>query len=253
MITEQKPTISIITVVYNGGDLLARTINSIRRQKFKNIEYIIIDGGSADTTLEVIKANLDMVNFWVSESDEGLYDAMNKGLKAASGKYVWFINAGDEIYDEYTLAGIFDPEKDDETDIYYGSAVIIDSTGQEVGLRRQKLPGKLNWRSLKNGMVVSHQSFIVKRSIAPNYNLRYKCSADIDWVIASLKIAVKIVNTQKNLSRFLEGGRSRQTIIPSLKERFVIMTEYYGLIPTLWYHIPIAFRFFSFLLRNNRF
>ncbi len=247
------PIVSIITVVYQGADLLENTIQSIIDQTLTNYEYIIIDGGSSDGTLEIIRKHEDQITKWISEPDKGLYDAMNKGLNIASGEYVWFINAGDKIYDESTLEKVFKPDRESDADVLYGGTVIIDPSGNEIGLRRQKLPDKLNWRSLKNGMVVSHQSFIVKRSLAPNYNLTYRCSSDIDWVISSLKASGNVINTKMILCRFLQGGRSRSTIIPSLKERFVIMTHYYGLIPTIWYHIPIAFRFFLFLIRNKRF
>jgi glycosyltransferase involved in cell wall biosynthesis len=248
-----KPFLSIITVVFNGGKTLEKTIQSIDEQSFKKIEYIIIDGASKDNTIEVIEKYEKSVHHWISESDEGLYDAMNKGLKIATGEYVWFINAGDQLYDRDTAENIFKLHTAENADIYYGEAVIINAEGNEIGLRRQKVPEKLTWKSLKMGMVVSHQSIIVRRTLAPFYNLKYKYSTDIDWVIYSLKAAGKIVNTHQIVSRFLEGGRSRQTIIPSLKERFNIMSHYYGFFTTVAYHFPIAFKFIVFLFRNKRF
>jgi glycosyltransferase involved in cell wall biosynthesis len=249
----EAPFITIITVVYNAAGLLEKTIQGIQAQTFKDFEYLIIDGGSTDGTVEIIRKYSTVVTTWTSEPDNGLYDAMNKGLKMASGEFVWFINAGDQPYSETIVGSLYEISKKHDADILYGGTVVINESGLEIGLRRQKLPEKLNWKSLKRGMVVSHQSILVKRNIAPLYNLKYKCSADIDWVIAGLKSASHIVNTHLVLSRFLDGGRSKSTIGPSLKERFIIMWHHYGMVTTLWQHIPIAIRFFLFLFRNRRF
>ena len=91
------PSISIITITYNAQDFLERTIISIRNQTSKNFEYILIDGGSCDRTMDIVEANCDLFSIIISEKDKGLYDAMNKGLNKASGEYIWFMNAGDEI------------------------------------------------------------------------------------------------------------------------------------------------------------
>jgi glycosyltransferase involved in cell wall biosynthesis len=253
MMPDKTPTISIITVVFNGKETLEKTITSVSAQTYRNIEYIVVDGNSNDGTVEIIKNNSGTISRWISEPDNGLYDAMNKGLKMAKGDYIWFVNAGDQIYNAQTLEKIFGKAPDLHADIYYGEVTIIDSNGNEIGMRRQKLPEKLTWKSLKMGMVVSHQAFIVKRSLAPFYNLQYKYSSDIDWVICSLKSSKNTLNTKQVLSKFLDGGRSKQTIIPSLRERFIIMAQYYGLIPTIMYHFPIAFKFLVFLIRNKRF
>jgi glycosyltransferase involved in cell wall biosynthesis len=248
----ELPKISIITVVYNSARFLEATVQSIVNQTFKNFEYIIIDGGSTDGTLEIIGKYENQISRWTTGPDSGLYDAMNKGMDLATGQYLWFINAGDEIYDNETLSKIFNAEATN-AEIFYGETLIIEQNRNEVGMRRQAIPEKLNWKSLKKGMVVSHQSFIVRKEIAPYYDLKYNCSADIDWVIKSLKSSKQIVNTHLVLSRFMDGGRSKSTIAPSLKERFRIMIFHYGLLSTLINHIPIAFRFFAFLLRNRRF
>lgn len=250
---QNKPIVSIITVVFNGVEFLEPTVLSVIDQQCDNYEYIIVDGGSTDGTLDIIRKYEKKIKVWISEPDNGLYDAMNKGLGMAQGDYVWFINAGDELYDPGTLCKIFDDDKGMYSDIYYGETLIIDQHRQPVGMRRQKTPEKLSWKSLKYGMVVSHQSIIVKRSVAPVYNLGYTCSADIDWVIRSLKQAKTIKNTHLILSRFMDGGRSKSTISPSLKERFRIMKENYGWLRTVLYHFVIAVRFLFFVIRHRRF
>jgi glycosyltransferase involved in cell wall biosynthesis len=247
-----QPIVSIITVVFNGERFLEATIKSVINQEYKNYEYIIIDGGSTDGTLDIIRKYEKQVSKWTSGTDSGLYDAMNKGIDLATGDYLWFLNAGDEIFDKNTLSNIF-KNSENLADVLYGETIIIDNDRKEIGMRRQKIPEKLTWKSLKKGMVVSHQSILVRKDIAPHYDLQYSCSSDIDWVIKSLKSAKNIINTHQILSRFMDGGRSKSTIVPSLKERFRIMVRNYGIFSTLISHIPIAFRFFTFLLRNRRF
>ncbi len=250
--TSQSPLVSIITVVFNSEKLLDQTIQSIISQKYKNIEYIIIDGGSTDSTVDIIKKYKHEVAYWISEPDRGLYDAMNKGLAAAKGDYVWFINSGDRIYDDEILEKVF-PKNVVLFDIYYGQTMMIDEVGQVIGSRRLKPGRALNWRSLKMGMLVSHQSFIVKRELAPFYDLRFKFSADFDWMIKVLKKTSSIKNTELVLSEFLDGGLTKQNILPGLKERFRIMSYYYGLVPTIFRHFIIGAKFLIFLIRHRRF
>lgn len=248
----KKPLISIITVVYNGAQFLEATIKSIINQDYENIEYIIIDGGSTDGTIDIIRKYDAHISKWSSKPDNGLYDAMNSGILLSSGEYLWFINAGDEIYDKSILSKILTDESI-IADVFYGETMIIDINRNEIGMRRQKVPEKLTWKSLKIGMVVCHQSFIVRKSISPLYNLNYHCSADIDWMIKSLKASKIIINTKLILCRFMDGGKSKHTIKNNLTERFQIMVNNYGLFSTLFNHIEIAIRFFLFVSRNRRF
>src|SRR5690606_2467889 len=97
------PKLSVITIVYNNVKDIERTILSIITQTYDNIEYIIIDGGSTDGTLDIIKKYQHKVSQWVSEPDKGIYNAMNKGLKMSSGDYILFMNSGDEVYDQRTV------------------------------------------------------------------------------------------------------------------------------------------------------
>ncbi len=245
------PTISIITVVYNGEDTIQRTIDSIKNQSYKNIEYIIVDGLSKDNTVEIIKKNSEFVTKFISEPDNGLYDAMNKALEMATGDYVWFINSGDEIANSDVLSNVF--TNSENADIYYGDTLIVDDNGEEIGKRRLQPPKELTWKDFKKGMVVSHQSIIIKRDITRKYDLNYRFSADFDWVLYALKKSKKNVNTQIVLSKFLDGGLTKQNIIPGLKERFSIMVKNFGLIPTIYQHIFISIKFFAFYVKYKRF
>lgn len=246
------PLVSIITVVYNDDVGLEKTIKSIRVQTYPNIEHIVIDGASTDGTIGVIRKYEDKIAYWVSEPDKGLYDAMNKGLTAASGDFVWFMNAGDLIHEPNTIEKIFGDGRE-LADIYYGDTMIVDKEYRHIGLRRLRPPEKLNWKSFRQGMLVCHQAILVRRALAGQYDERYSHSADFDWVIRALKKTDKIVNTGMILVSFLDGGHSKQNIKPSLKDRFHSMSRHYGFLPTLFSHIIIAIRFIRFYYREGRF
>ncbi len=251
---KRNPLISIITVVYNSQQFLEGTIQSIQAQSSNNFEYIIIDGGSTDGTLDIINQYSEVVTHFISEPDKGLYDAMNKGLRIASGDYIWFVNSGDKIYDEDTITLIESIANQYKTpDVIYGETMIIDEDDKIIGMRRLKTPDKLSWKNLINGLVVCHQSIIVKRSIAPCYNLKYRISADYDWILNSLKSSNWVENSGLIVSRYLDNGLSKNNIPRALKERFVIMVKNFGFFATIANHFLIAFRFFNFLIKNRRY
>jgi hypothetical protein len=192
------PVVSVITVVYNSLSLIEKTIKSIISQTYPNVEFIVIDGGSSDGTAGIIRLYEKQVCYWISEPDHGIYDAMNKGLSAATGDYVWFMNAGDRVYADNTLEKIFTDDRS-RTDsskggrqwakIYYGDTMIMDMEYQEVGLRRLRPPEVLSWKSFKRGMLVCHQAILVSRDIAEPFDPQYRHSADFDWVVRALKRA----------------------------------------------------------------
>ncbi len=247
----KQPLVSVITVVYNGEATLERTIKSVVEQTYPHLEYLVVDGGSSDGTLDVIRRYEKQITRWVSEPDEGLYHAMNKGMSMATGDYFWFINSGDEIADSQVLSQIF--ASGPPAEVYYGETVLVDPSGKEVGLRRLSPPENLSWRDFKRGMLVSHQSFIAARRVAATFNTQYRFSADFEWTLRALKAARKVQNTHLVLSRFLEGGLTRHNLIPGLRERFRVMVQHFGFWPATWAHLGIAFRFFRFWIRHGRF
>ena len=241
------PVVSIITITYNASRWLEQTILSILSQSYSNIEYIIIDGGSTDGTVDIVKQYASGISYWVSEPDKGIYDAMNKGLQKATGDYVWFINAGDSLYTSDTVQRVVSlvQKKKVLPDIIYGETSIIDEDGNSQGRRRLKAPDKLSWKSFRMGMLVCHQSFITKRTIAPLYDLTYRYSSDFDWCIRCMKQAKSIYNTRMILSNFLEGGVSTTQRKASLKERYDVMCKYYGTVSTSLLHVWFAMRFYT--------
>jgi len=245
-----KPILSVITIVYNNVSDIECTILSVLSQTYAGIEYIIVDGLSNDGTLEVIKRYESRIATLISEKDEGIYDAMNKGLAAATGDYVVFMNSGDEFYDAETVAAVF--AAGDDADIYYGETEMIDANGQSLGQRRHKAPKQFTWRSFKFGMSVSHQAIYIKRSLIEPYDRRYQLSSDIDWIIRAAKKAKKIVNVNRYVAKYLVGGMSKKKHRQSLEERFDIMKRHYGLVPTILNHFVIAFNLGWYWLRNRR-
>lgn len=236
-----SPKISVITVVYNGEPLIERTIKSVLSQKYANVEYIIIDGASTDSTLSIVNKYKDNIQTIISEKDKGIYYAMNKGLENATGDYILFINAGDEIYSTTTIGDIFSSSKN--ADVYYGNTAVVDESQQLLGDRRLTPPKKLSWKSFKYGMSVSHQSFIAKKTLCKPYNLDYKLAADIDWIISILRKSKKVTNVDFYISKFLEGGITSDQRSTAWKERFSVLVKHYGLIATCLNHIYIAFRY----------
>lgn len=245
-----KPVLSVITVVYNNVRDIDRTITSVLNQTYPAIEYIIIDGRSDDGTLDIIQKHGSRISRVISEKDRGIYDAMNKGLALATGDYVIFMNSGDAFYAADTVEKVFATAP--WADIYYGETEMINDRLESLGQRRHQAPEKFTWKSFKYGMNVSHQAIYIKRSLTEKYDLKYQLSADTDWIIRAAKKAAKIVNTQQYVAKYLVGGMSKARHRQSLKERFDIMHKYYGLIPTLFNHVIIAFNLGWYFLRNRR-
>jgi glycosyltransferase involved in cell wall biosynthesis len=134
--------ISIITVVFNGEQFLEETIRSVINQNYDNVEYIIIDGGSTDGTLNIIKKYEDKISYWVSEKDGGIYDAMNKALDVASGVWINFMNAGDSFCNAIVLEKLFAKEIEIDNKFVYGD-VLIDYGDFEV-IRKAGSLNRLN-------------------------------------------------------------------------------------------------------------
>lgn len=250
-----SPVLSIITVTYNAAPFIIPTIESVLSQSYENIEYIIIDGDSKDATKQLIQNYQSHLAQFISEPDEGLYDAMNKGIKLATGDFLLFLNAGDTLYNDNTIASSF-MHYQKTVDVLYGETMMIDEARKSIGTRsettRRKLPKNMIWKDMKYGMVVCHQSFIVRKDIAPYYIMNNLC-ADIDWVINCLKAARKIVNTNQIIANFLIGGLSKQHQQKALKDRYFVYKKQFGFLSNCWIHLVIAYRALAFkLTRTNK-
>lgn len=245
-----NPKLTVITIVYNNVKAIERTILSVLGQSYQNIEYIVIDGASGDGTLEVINRYADRLAKVISEPDAGIYDAMNKGLALATGDYLLFMNSGDEIYDTQTVQSVFATAP--SADIYYGETEMYDENWQSLGQRRHRAPKHFDWRGFRYGMNISHQAIYVKRALAQPYNLQYKYSADIDWIIKIAKKSSSIVNTHRYVAKYLVGGMSKQKHWESLKERFWILSKYYGFMNNLISHLVISCNLAFYYLKHRK-
>lgn len=237
------PTFSIVTVCYNAGAELEKTIRSVVAQTYPHVEYIIVDGASKDGTLAVIERYKDRIARMVSEPDKGLYDAMNKGIGMATGDYVCFLNAGDRFHADSTLQQMVDTLAGGELpDVLYGETELVDKEGRFVRMRRLSAPEVLTWRSFRQGMLICHQAFFAKTALAEPYDLQYRFSADFDWCIRIMKKAKTLHNTRLVLIDYLEEGMTTKNRKASLAERFRIMTRHYGPISTAAHHAWFVLR-----------
>ena len=238
---QEKPLISIITITFNAGELLKPTVESVMNQTFNDFEHIVIDGASTDNTLEIARLN-PKVRI-LSEPDKGLYDAMNKGLKMARGKYLLFLNAGDSFRSDDTLA-LYAREALKDRDIIYGDTMIVDKDRQDLRPRHHSAPDLLTFKSFSKGMLICHQAFMVKKELAPEYDLNYRLSADYDWTVKCIakSSAENCTNLKTVTINYLSDGMTDKNKIKSLKERYRIMSYHYGSIPTLLHHLKLILR-----------
>lgn len=239
------PKFSIITVTYNAEAVLDDTIQSVVAQTYKEIEYIIVDGGSKDKTLEIAKRYAEKLSVIISEPDKGLYDAMNKGIRLATGDYVCFLNAGDQLHEDETLFQIVQSLYEAELpDVIYGDTDIVDLDGHFLHKRRLSPPENLTWKSFKQGMLVCHQAFFARTSLAKvtPYNLKYRYSSDFDWCIRIMKQAKVLHNTYLTIIDYLSEGMTTQNHQASLMERFWIMSRHYGFLTTVFQHLWFTIR-----------
>ena len=212
---KNMPLISIITVVYNNASHLQKTFDSIFSQNYKNYELIVIDGNSNDGTVEVIKKNAHKITFWLSESDGGIYDAFNKGMKYAKGDYLGFVNSDDILLPDALQILKNYIKKFPEADFFFGS--VKKHWGILHGYKPWKI--RFSW-----GFYSSHSTgFFIKSKSAKlvgDYNLKYKYSADYDYFYRMIvKKKMKGIATRKDeiFGIFNRGGYS-STI--SFKDHF---------------------------------
>ena len=180
--------ISVVTVVYNNAATIKDCINSVLAQDYPDVEYIIIDGGSTDGTVEIVKGYEDKIDKFISEKDKGLYDAMNKGIKIATGDVVGTLNSDDFFYDSHVLTNIANAFTDEDTDAVIGDIVFIKDDAEQKVLRKYSsakwLPRRFAW-----GYMPAHPSFFAKKSLFDGlgyYKTDYRIASDYELLIRFL-------------------------------------------------------------------
>lgn len=216
----KQPLISIITVVLNGASTIEDAFASVFSQDFSDYEYIVIDGGSSDDTVEIIKQNESKLAYWVSEPDNGVYDAMNKAVSLARGKWIYFLGADDVLYN--VLAGVAGYLADDKT-VYYGD-VFRPFAKRRYDGRFSAL--KLSFRN------ICHQSIFYPRHVFErySYNLKYpflsdyefnmRCFSDPELNFLYIPITVAIFNDSGGLSQSRDDGSFQSTKLALIKKNF---------------------------------
>ena len=208
--------ISIITVVYNNEKTLQDAIDSISNQTYKNVEYIVIDGGSTDNTLEILKKNKSKINYLISEKDKGLYDAMNKGIRVSTGDVIGILNSDDLYQDENVIQDVMDQFiNNSELDVLYGDLVYVKKEDTDKIVR--------NWTSCNyylnyfdDGIVPPHPSLFVKKNVYLEielFDLDFKLAADYELMFRILK---KHSYNSKYINRLIVkmrlGGESNKNL-----------------------------------------
>lgn len=219
-IVKTGPRISIITVTYNSSAYLQDCINSIKQQDYDNIEYIIIDGKSTDGTQAIIRRNEDVVDFWVSETDRGMYDAINKGMAIATGDYIGLLNSDDVLDNPKVISRVVKTFEEQKVDSVYGDLEFVDRHDVNRVMRIWK--GKPYKRSrFLYGWMPAHPTFYIRRSLIEQhgpYETHFYSAADYEFMCRYLyKNNISSAYIPSLMVRMRLGGQSNNNIKSRLR------------------------------------
>lgn len=206
-----NPLVSIITATYNAEKFLPCLVNSIRNQKYKNFEWIVVDGNSTDKTLEIIKANIDIIKTLITEKDDGIFDAWNKGITCSQGDWICFLGADDEIFPNALVEMVDEIQKFTHPVDFVSGKIQLSENGQIL-----QIVGKpWNWKTIKKYMCVAHPgAFHSKEFIRKNglFDKKYRAAGDFEYILrAGDHLSAKYV--EKILVKMDVGGISRKNSI----------------------------------------
>ena len=219
----KEPKISIITVSFNSQSTIKHTIQSVASQDYQNKEYILIDGASTDWTLDIISFLKDKINYFVSEKDNGIYNAMNKGIKASSGDIIGILNSDDFYSNNEVLSKVANIFKETDCDCLYGDLVYVDK-GDARNIVRYWKSGEFSKRKLRMGWMLPHPTFFVKKEIYEKYglyNLKLKTAADYEMILRLLhNDSIKVEYLPEILIKMRIGGESNSSFLNRLKGNY---------------------------------
>ena len=205
--------VSIITVCYNAEKHIEETIQSVLSQDFNDLEYLLIDGGSNDSTVEIVNKYNSKIDFIISEKDEGMYDAMNKGIKLAKGELIGILNAGDLFVNEKVVSEIVN--KIEEKDAVYADLDYVNELNTNKVIRKWK-SGEFNFTNFKYGWMPPHPTLFIRKKIYENfgmYRLDYKTAADYELMLRIFyKNECSAVYLNKVIVKMRVGGASNSSI-----------------------------------------
>ena len=209
--------VSIITATYNSGKTIQRAIDSIASQDYNNIEYIIIDGGSTDNTLQIISENQDKISKFVSEKDKGIYDALNKGIRLAGGEIIGFLNSDDVYNNKYIVSKIVNSFEKKKADIVYGDLVYQSKDINNEKTIRYWKSNIFNLDYLKYGWMPPHPTLYCTKEVYDRYGLyddNFKISADYEFILRVFKEPSLVKTYIPNvLVRMDMGGISNNSLM----------------------------------------
>jgi len=229
-----SPEVSVITVCLNSSKSIEKTIRSVINQTYENLEYIVIDGGSDDGTLEILNSYDTCIDHWISEPDEGIYDAMNKGVELASGDYLIFMNSGDCFNDNYIVTRVMEEcgkvdRNLDTVSLIYGNALVIN---EELGIGYKKKKERFNIKDFYSGQPICHQAVFFRKNLFNEvgiYNKNLKLLGDYEWFIRFFNNKKKYITRfiDIDIVRFQMDGLSIKLFDKAFIERKKIVKQYF--------------------------
>lgn len=230
--------VSIITICYNREATIDNAIESVLNQDFPNIEYIVIDGNSTDGTTEIIQSYGDKISRFVSEPDKGMYDALNKGLRLATGDIIGLMHSDDEFYDATVVSQIVAAfQNNPNTDGVYGDGIYVSNDAEER-IIRDRIGGAYSLKKVQSGWLPLHPTVYLKRTVIEKYgfyNLDFKIASDTELLLRYLyKYQIKITYVNSYFVKMRMGGLST-----SYKRAFEVLVEDYNIYK---FHGLFAFR-----------
>jgi GT2 family glycosyltransferase len=227
--TPVNPLVSVITVVYNGAEHLEEAIRAVASQTYPNIEHIVIDGGSTDGTIDILHRNDDIIGYWRSEKDRGLYDAMNKGVSVVTDpeSYILFANADDSLYSADSVSSVMSLSRGE--DLVYGKMIFSD--GSISGI----LGSKVEFTDLARQTLCHPATFVRKKvfdRIGP-FDTSFTIAADYDHIVRAFAARVSTRFVDVIVSRMRMGGLSDERFMLSCRERKQVVRRHFPFFPRL--------------------
>jgi len=242
------PLVTIVTVVFDSVGLIEKTIQSVIGQSYQNIEYIIIDGGSADGTIDIIKKYEEDIDLWISEKDDGIYYAMDKAIEYAAGRWINFMNAGDRFYDENTVGEVV-KRMDGHSELVYGNEVMNFGSAEDAKWQSAKKKywikepsevdsdgnrlvywwdGNVGPEDLWKRMIFSHQALFMRTSLAKKlrFNTNLSIIADFELIFKSYISGRKFQRINMPVVVILAGGFSGRNFKKRTLERWKVVKQY---------------------------
>lgn len=231
------PQLSIVTINLNNKAGLEKTIKSVINQSFTDYEYLIIDGGSTDGSLDLISKYAEKISYWVSEPDRGIYDAMNKALHHATGIWINFLNSGDTYYQPDTIARIFEQKISTNYDAILGNIIIRNGT-QSTSHNYNEFLMKITYR-------YCHQAVFIRTSCHKLFNTNYKIVADLDILIDFMN-SKRIKYLDYIVVNYQDDGVSKTNLLLLHRERKEVIIK-----KGIWFLIPFElYSYFKFWISN---